>query len=366
MKKSKKNYLQYLNPLELLQTKKVLQTHQDVKKNRKPSVACDLQLISYCNEYYEEKRFENASTFDKDIIDSNRNYWLNLDTINKNNVETIGKKLGYHFLILDDILTTHQRPKVDEIEGYLTCVLQMLYYNDELNALENEQVSFILSNNLIVTFQDDSDRDVFDGLRHKLVLPNTKVRTQGVDYLLYAMIDAVVDNYYYVLEKLAEQIEKMEEEMTGKQNEDYVMNRINNLRKELIFFKRNTAPVREMISNIIQSDSVHIKSNTIKYFKDVYDHILQINELSENYRDMVINLRDLYLSQMNIKLNEVMKFLAIVTTLLAPATVIGGIFGMNFDRIPYLHHQNGFWIATILMTLIPILMLMYFRRRGWF
>jgi magnesium transporter len=141
---------------------------------------------------------------------------------------------------------------------------------------------------------------------------------------------------------------------------------INSLRKELIVLKRNVSPVRELINGFIRSESDLLEERTTKYFKDVYDHILQANDLAENYRDMMMNLQDLYLSNVNLKTNEVMKVMAIVTCLLAPATVIGGIFGMNFDRIPYLHHQYGFFIAVGLMLIVPIWMLVAFKRRGWF
>jgi magnesium transporter len=141
---------------------------------------------------------------------------------------------------------------------------------------------------------------------------------------------------------------------------------INSLRKELIVLKRNVSPVRELINGFIRSESDLLEERTTKYFKDVYDHILQANDLAENYRDMMMNLQDLYLSNVNLKTNEVMKVMAIVTCLLAPATVIGGIFGMNFDRIPYLHHQYGFFIAVGLMLIVPVWMLVVFKRRGWF
>lgn len=293
--------------------------------------------------------------------------WLNFDVLNRTQIETIGKQLNLHFLIVDDILSVHQRPKMDEIDGHLTCVMQMMYYNETNESVINEQVSFVLGKNYLLTFQDEARRDLFNPLRDKLKTNGTKVRQQAVDYLLYSLIDSIVDHYFNVLEKLGDQIERIEEELTKQEEDDQaMMSRINRLRKELIFFKRNTAPVREMVNAIVRSDNEYIQPNTTKYFKDIYDQMLQVNDLSENYRDLLVNIRDLYLSRMNMKLNEVMKFLAIVTTLLAPATVIGGIFGMNFDRIPYLHHQDGFWIATLLMIAIPILMLAYFRRRSWF
>lgn len=366
MKTSRKQYLKYLNPLQLIQTKKVLKNNPTVPLAHDTGQESVLSLFKY-----NPKECLVAKSIDTDqvvssLFEPDYFYWLNSDIINKSTVETIGKNLNLHYLIVEDILGENERPKLDEIDDFVTVVMQMLYFNEAENSIENEQVSFVLSKNYVVSFQDDSIRDSFDMVREKIHMPGNKIRLSGPDYLLYALIDSIVDQYFIILEKLGDQVEKLEEEITNNKVNNFTMNQINFLRKELIFFKRNASPVKELLSSIIKSENSLIKEHTIRYFKDVYDHIVQINDLTENYRDVITNIRDLYLSQMNMKMNEVMKFLAIVTSLLAPATVIGGIFGMNFDRIPYLHHQNGFWIATTLMLVIPILMLIYFRRKGWY
>jgi magnesium transporter len=366
MEFSRKNYLQYLNPLELLQTKKVLQSNPTVLKEDKPVGDSVISMYAYNAEVCTSKKDLKSEELSISDFEKDKKYWLNLDILNKKSVETVGNNIGLHPLIIEDILSVHQRPKVDEFENYFTCVLQMLYYNPLQHSIESEQVSFVLGENFLFTFQDDSHRDLFDPIREKLLNPLTKVRHLESDYLFYSLLDSIVDNYFVVLEKLGDQIEKLEEEITRNNADSYTMNRINTLRKELIFFKRNTSPVRELVNNIIRTDHKNIQDKNNNYFKDIYDHIIQIIELTENYRDVISNIRDLYLSQTNLKLNEIMKFLAIVTTLLAPATVIGGIFGMNFNKIPYIHHQNGFWIATFLMLIIPVLMLFYFRKKGWF
>jgi magnesium transporter len=174
-----------------------------------------------------------------------------------------------------------------------------------------------------------------------------------------------VDNFYVVMEKLGEKIELLEEDIMRNADSRSLV-KINMLRKEMIVLKRSIGPVREIINGILRGESELIEERTEKYFKDVYDHIIQANDLAENYRDMMMNMQDLYLNTVNLKLNEVMKVMAIVTCLLAPATVIGGIFGMNFERIPLLHNQWGFFISVGLMLLIPLWMIFAFRRRGWF
>ena len=164
---------------------------------------------------------------------------------------------------------------------------------------------------------------------------------------------------------MGEKIELLEEDIIKNSNNRSLV-KINMIRKEMILLKRSIAPVRELISGILRSESDLNEEKTEKYFKDVYDHIIQANDLSENYRDMMMNMQDLYLSNVNLRMNEVMKMMAVVTCLLAPATVIGGIFGMNFDIIPLMHNTWGFFISVGLMLIIPIIMIRSFRKRGWF
>jgi magnesium transporter len=197
-------------------------------------------------------------------------------------------------------------------------------------------------------------------------MANSKLRQRGADYLCYSMIDLIVDNYFYVMEKLGESIEQVEEEIIRASNTRSLA-KVNKLRKELIVLKRNIAPVRDLVAGIIRTESPLLDERTVKYFKDVHDHITQAYDLSENYRDVMISMQDLYINNVNLKMNEVMKVMAIVTCLLAPATVIGGIFGMNFDKnVNFFHQPWGFYTAVSLMLFIPILMLGIFRRRGWF
>jgi magnesium transporter len=296
---------------------------------------------------------------------SNKLSWINIDGLRKADVEAVAEHFEIHPLLVEDILSVNQRPKMDEVEGRMLCVLNMLYYNENKKTVETEQISVILGENFVISFQEDASRDVFNPLRLKLNMPKSQIRARPADYLCYAMIDLIVDNYFLVMEKLGEQIESLEEELIRKSNNRSLI-RINQLRKEHIVLKRNIGPVRDMLNSIIRSESDLLEDRTTKYFNDVYDHISQAYDLSENYRDMLMSMQDLYINNVNLKLNEVMKVMAIVTCLLAPATVIGGIFGMNFDVIPYAHHQWGFYFAVGLMLMIPIWMLWQFRRRGWF
>jgi len=241
----------------------------------------------------------------------------------------------------------------------------MLYFNEEGNCVEGEQISIVLGKDFVITFQEDATRDVFNPLREKIKVAGSKIRQSGADYLFYSLIDMIVDNYFLVMEKLGERIEALEEDII-RRADTRTLSKINMLRKEMIVLKRNVSPVREVINGILRSESNLVDDKTEKYFKDVYDHIIQANELAENYRDMMMTLQDLYLNNVNLKMNEVMKVMAVVTCLLAPATVIGGIFGMNFTRIPWLHNDYGFFIAVGLMLVVPVWMVFVFKRKGWF
>ena len=291
--------------------------------------------------------------------------WINIDGIRKEDVEKITAYFGIHPLISEDIMSVGQRPKMDEMDNGLFCLLNMLYFNDNKNAVEQEQISIVLGKNFVITFQEDAVKDVFNPLREKLKHDGSRLRQGGADYLCYAIIDMIVDNYFVVLDKLGEKIEVLEDDIVRNANTRSLA-RINNLRKELIVLKRNFGPVREIVNGFMRSDSELLEEKTIQYFKDIYDHIVQANDLSENYRDMMINLQDLYLNKVNLRQNEAMKVMAIATCLMAPATVIGGIFGMNFDIIPLSHQQMGFHFAVGVMLIIPVVMIFIFKKRGWF
>lgn len=360
-------YLRYLylpNLFGTTRTKEILHVNPTIVPLREEAKEVVAFVYDYNAGAITEKKLdaiEEAFAF----RDSNRISWINIDGLRKNDVETVCNYFGIHPLIMEDILSVDQRPKMDEVDGVLFCLLNMLYFNVEKKTVETEQISILLGKDFIISFQEDANRDPFDPIRSKLRIPKSHIRQRTADYMLYAMLDLIVDNYFLVMESLGEQIEMLEEEVVRKSNTRSLA-RINQLRKELIVLKRNIAPVRDLIAGIVRSESELLDDRTTKYFKDVYDHIIQAFDLSENYRDIMMSMQDLYVSNVNLRLNEVMKVMTIVTCLLAPATVIGGIFGMNFDIIPYSHHQWGFYFAVSIMLIVPLIMLYIFRRRGWF
>ena len=362
---SPRNYLRYLPLSQLFATKRtreILSVNPTIPSERTDATQSEISVFNYDATRVEENKHQSIN----DLLPYKEKpgiVWINIDGIKKAEVEEISQHFSIHALLVEDILSVGQRPKTDEVEGVLYCLLNMLYFNSEKKTVETEQVSIILGGNYVISLQEDATRDVFNPIRLRLKSPKSQLRQRTADYLLYSMIDLIVDNYFLVMENLGEQIELLEEEVAKRSNKRSLA-RINQLRKELIVLKRNIAPVRDLVGSIIRSESELLEDRTTKYFKDVYDHITQAFDLSENYRDVMMSIQDLYLSNVNLKMNEAMKIMAVVTSLLAPATVIGGVFGMNFDIIPISHHPKGFYIAIAMMVLSPLLMLTWFRRKG--
>ena len=360
-------YRQYFNLLSMFDTKRtrdIFQVNPTLPVQREEAKEIQIDVHDYNLEHIELHQFKEINQCQ--IFKDNQHVsWINIDGIRKADIEMVCGCYHIHPLLIEDILSVGQRPKMDEMDNVLYCLLNMLYFNDKTGDVETEQISIVLGKDFVITFQEDANRDVFGSIREKLKINNSKLRQNGADYLCYALLDMIVDHYFLVMEKLGEKIEQLEEKIIRSSNRRSLAE-INDLRKELIVLKRNVVPVRDIINGFMRSENELLQEKTTKYFKDVYDHILQANEFTENYRDMMMNLQDLYLSNVNLRLNEVMKVMTIVTCLLAPATVIGGIFGMNFNVIPLTHQAWGFYIAVGLMLIIPVGMIIIFKKRGWF
>ncbi|MEJ7738894.1 MAG: magnesium/cobalt transporter CorA [Chitinophagaceae bacterium] len=361
------NYLSYLRLDALFgshRTKQILHVNPTIPPRREEAKEVKVFVFDYNATSLEKHELPDVTECTR-FKQNDRITWINIDGLRKADVEMICNAYEVHLLLAEDILSIGQRPKMDEVEGVLFCLLNMMYYSENHCTVELEQISLVFGKDFLISFQEDANRDVFNPLREKLNLNNTKLRQRGADYLCYVMLDMIVDNYFLVMEKLGEQIEALEEEVIRSSTKRSLA-KINQVRKELIVLKRNIAPVREMINGFMRSESELLDDRTTKYFKDVYDHILQAFDLTENYRDMMTSMQDLYINNVNLRMNEVMKVMAIVTCLMAPATVIGGIFGMNFDFIPYSHHRYGFFLAVALMLFVPLYLLWRFKRKGWF
>jgi magnesium transporter len=361
-------YLKYLNPTNIFapkRTKEILSANPTIIPQREEAKEVVVSVYDYDAEVLEEKKLSSVDGCFS-YKTSGRTTWINIDGLRKADVEAVCNHFDIHPLVIEDILSINQRPKLDEADNSMFCLLNMLYYNEKENAVEQEQISIILAKDVVISFQEDASRDVFNPLREKLRMAHSKIRQRPADFLCYVLLDMIVDHYFLVMDKLGDCIEAVEEEVTRGNNPRALAN-ITQLRKELIVLKRNFSPVRELVNSMLRSESELIEDRHTKYYKDVYDHIVQAIDLVENYRDVMVSLQDLHINNVNLKMNEVMKVMAIVTCLLAPATVIGGIFGMNFDEnVNFFHQKWGFYTAVGCMLLVPIGMLWMFRKRGWF
>ena len=354
----------FLNPFESAQSRKVLRVNPTTVPVRSEAEVLSIQIHSFGGDDYEmvqTQTIEDCFEYPK----KEKKCWINIDGINKVELEKCLVPLKIHTLILEDIINIGQRPKIEEIDGLIFCVLNMLYFNEKKGEVETEKMSVILGNKMLITIQEDDLKDAFNTVRERLNVKTSRVRQYDIDFLLYALIDAIVDHYFVVMNKLADHILLLEMEII-KDSSKRTLIKINHLRNAIVLMKRSIGPVPELIQGIIKTESDWINERSEKYFRDVYDHARQANELLENHRDMMVNLHDLYMSNMNVRLNESMKIMTIVTCLLAPATVIGGIFGMNLDFGNWVKDNLGFWGVVGIMFLTFGSMLYYFRRKRWF
>jgi len=322
-----------------------------------------ITFIDYDEQSFQEKQvpsIEECLT----LKDTPTVSWINIDGLHDIDLlEKLGKGFELHPLILEDILSTGQRPKFEDYEKYIFIVLKMLSLSEENQSVEVEQVSLILGPNYVISFQERIG-DVFENIRDRIRNAKGRVRKMGPDYLAYALIDAVVDNYFVILEKFGEKIEAMEEEVVVDPTEKTVQ-QIHSLKREMIALRKSIWPLRELIAGLQKSESSLIKETTDVYLRDVYDHTIQIIDTIESFRDMVSGLLDIYLSSLSNKMNAVMKVLTIIATLFIPLTFVAGIYGMNFEYMPELKVRWAYGAVWLVMITIAVIMLFYFRRKKW-
>jgi magnesium transporter len=322
-----------------------------------------ITIIDYDESHFQEKE---AKTVEEcfPFKDEPTNTWINIDGLHDIEIiEKIGKHFDVHPLILEDIVHTGQRPKMEDFETYIYIVLKMLYFNENENEIKSEQISLILSKNAVISFQE-SEGDVFNPVRERIRNGKGRIRKMGSDYLAYALMDAIVDNYFIILEKLGEKIEVLEEELITNPIPE-TLHMIHNLKREMIFLRKSVWPLREVVSGMERGESSLIMGSTTIYFRDVYDHTIQVIDTIETFRDMLSGMLDIYLSSLSNKMNEVMKVLTIIATIFIPLTFIAGVYGMNFEYMPELSWQWGYPAVWVVIIIIGISMVLYFRRRGW-
>ncbi len=341
-------------------------SQEEVRKPERPRIT----VIDYDEYHYHEAEVKEVSECfvfkEKPTVT-----WINIDGLRQVDIlEKLGACYGIHPLVLEDILTD-QRPKIEDYEDYIFIVLKMLYYDEEGdealgdNVIDIDQISLILGPNFIISFKE-KEVDVFDPIRDRLRSAKGRIRKQGADYLAYSMIDAIVDHYFVIMEKLGERFEDLEDAVVANP-EPGILTTVYNLKRDMLFLRKSVWPLREAISKMQRVDSPLIKDSTKIYLRDVYDHTIQVIENVETFRDMSASLLETYLSSLSNRLNEVIKVLTIISTIFMPLTFLSGLFGMNVQTmIEWLQPPWSFLGIVASMLVISILMLIYFKRKGWF
>jgi magnesium transporter len=296
--------------------------------------------------------------------------WINVEGVHDPHViERIGTQFGLHPLLLEDIANTEQRPKLEDYGEHLYIILRMLYErpvpdtDDGAVEIDSEQVSIILGGNWVITFLEDPG-DVFDPVRRRLRENRGRVRKHGADYLAYALMDVVVDNYFTVLERFGDLAEDLEQAAMSDPTTE-TLQEIRDIKRAMIQVRRAIWPLRDVVNGLLRGGSPLIKKATLVYLRDAYDHVIRVVDIVETYREMIGGLMDIYLTTVSNRMNEVMKVLTVIATIFIPLTFIAGVYGMNFDNMPELHWENGYWYVWGVMVAAGALLLAFFRRKRW-
>lgn len=290
--------------------------------------------------------------------------WINLDGLHQVElIETMGKAFALHPLVLEDILDTDHRPKLEVCDGFLLLIAKKLTFYPDREEILSEQISILVGSGFVLSFQEKHGT-IFDALRQRIIADQGRVRKMGADYLGYRLLDTIVDNYFVILEQMGDHIETLEEELLASPNRQ-LLHRIHQAKREMILLRRAVWPLREVIGALQRDDSGIITPAVQPFLRDLYDHTIQIIDTVETYRDLITGLLDLYLSSISHRMNEIMKVLTIMSTLFIPLTFLVGVYGMNFDYLPELHWRWGYFALWGVMLSCVGAMFVFFRRKGW-
>ncbi len=290
--------------------------------------------------------------------------WLNISGIHDTEkIDAIGKIFNIHPLVLEDVLNTQHRAKIDDYNDYLFVILKMVYTDPEKNTIAFEHVCMVIGKRFLISFQE-RHKDVFNSVRDRLKKTKGRIRKAGTDYLAYALMDMVVDHYFVVLEQMGEEIELLQEEALENPTPD-TLNAIQEFKHQIILLRKSVWPLREMIGNLQRGESSLIDNSVMIYLKDVYDHVIHVVETIEMNRDILSGITDIYMSSVSNKMNEVMKVLTVIATMFIPLTFLAGVYGMNFQHMPELQWQYAYPVFWVLIILILFVMVMWFKNKKW-
>ncbi len=322
-----------------------------------------ITVIDYDETRYEEREAESIEECfayrDKPTVT-----WINIDGVHDvDMLKRLGDGFGMHPLVLEDILNTDQRPKFEDHGDYLFIVLKMLQFGEEEKDIKVEQVSLIVGQRLVISFQEGPG-DVFNPIRDRLRSKKGRIRNMGADYLAYTLMDAVIDGYFFILEGLGERLEALENELIDNPTPD-TLHTIHTMKREMLFLRKSVWPLREVVSGFERVGPSLLKKSTHIYLRDVYDHTIQVIDTVETFRDMLTGMLDIYLSSLSNRMNQVMKVLTVIATIFIPLTFIAGVYGMNFRYMPELEWRWGYFTVLAVMGAVGILMAAYFWSRRW-
>ncbi len=323
-----------------------------------------IHYLQYSETKLEEKVLDNhmSSVFKPNtqgVVD-----WYDLRGIHDEAwIEALGTTFEIHPLVLEGVADVHQRPKFQEFQKGNSVTLKAIAFDKDSQEITTEHITVYFRPGFVATFQESST-DLFAAVRKRVKGASGRIRQRGSDYLCYALIDEIVDNYYVVLEEIEDVIENLEDRLLSSQD---IRNKgeIHDLKKQLLVLRKSIAPLREAIGRFSKSESAFIADSTRVFVRDLYDHTIQVMDSVENYRDMLIGLQDLFLSEVSFKMNQVIQVLTIISAIFIPLTFLAGLYGMNFENIPELQYKNGYFILLGVMSLIAIVLVIFFKRKRW-
>ena len=341
----------------------------DLIDNNKKSLQFPINNINYDQDTFKKCKLIDIHELEAEIQSIKESstdliHWIDIDSLSDLNlIKTIGEKLDIHPLVLEDVTHTHQRPKFEDWDHYIYVVAKMIYVNSSSEII-NEQVSFILGKNYLISFQENDSGDVFNIIRKRLETNKGRIRKMKADYLMYSLLDAIADNYFLVLDTINEGLIHIEDRIEIKHDMEYIKE-LHDLKQEVLFIRRYTLPLKEMILSLMKEESELIEEGTVIFLKDLQDHTVQILDSVDMMREISLGILETSRHTLNNKMNEVMKLLTIISSIFIPVTFIAGVYGMNFRHMPELECAWAYPATLLVMLAIIVGMLIYFKNKKW-
>jgi magnesium transporter len=323
-----------------------------------------IHYIQYDSETLKQKVLDNHAETIFHQSPENKVDWYDIRGLHDLElIQLLGTAFDIHPLILEDIADVHQRPKFEEYDNGNFISIRALKFDKSTNKISTEQVTLFFKKGFLLSFQE-TESNLFEAVRQRIQSGKGKIRQRGADYLAYAIMDVIVDNYYLIMEDIEDVIELLEDRIMEDQDAN-IKGEIHRLKKELLVLRKSISPLREAISRFSKTDSPFVKESSLIFIRDLYDHTIQVMDMVESYRDMLNGLQDLFVTEVSFKMNKVIQLLTLISTIFIPLTFLSGIYGMNFDIMPELHYENGYFVLLGVMTVIFVGLLIYFKKKKW-